>query len=215
MGDPTGYGFHGDFVNGWDVPTLQRAVNECNDDSGVIELCPVFNLTTNDVANGCRVPPSVHEQTQGVLNKLPGCNDVQNGPGNAVQQSGCGATTTIGSPMWPYTDVTQSKKFAYIGCGYDTPGQARTLQGASTQDNTGMTIEKCIDFCTSNGFSIAGLEYSTQCFCDNKILDGRAPTPGLVGGCTMPCSGNNQEICGAAGLLSLYQKCSGSCTNIQ
>ena len=33
-GDPTGYGFHGDFVNGWDVPTLQAAVDACNDSSG-------------------------------------------------------------------------------------------------------------------------------------------------------------------------------------
>ena len=33
-GDPTGYGLHGDFLNGWDVPTLQQAVNNCTDDSG-------------------------------------------------------------------------------------------------------------------------------------------------------------------------------------
>ncbi|TGO48765.1 hypothetical protein BCON_0230g00080 [Botryotinia convoluta] len=217
MGDPTGYGFHGDFVNGWDVPTLQRAVNECTDESGVIEKCPVFKLTTNEVANGCRVPPSVHEQISGVLPKLPGCNEVQNGPGNASPQSGCGATTTIGTPMWPYTDVTKSKSFAYMGCGFDTPGQPRTLQGDSLQDNTGMTIEKCIDFCNSKGFSIAGLEYSTQCFCDDKMLAGRDPVPGLIGGCTMPCSGNDKQICGDAGLLSLYKKCpnSNSCANIQ
>ncbi|KAF5875032.1 putative wsc domain protein [Botrytis fragariae] len=202
MGDPTGYGFHGDFVNGWDVPTLQRAVNECTDESGVIEKCPVFQLTTNEVANGCRVPPSVHEQISGVLPKLPGCNEVQNGPGNASPQSGCGATTTIGTPMWPYTDVTKSKSFAYMGCGFDTPG---------------MTIEKCIDYCNSKGFSIAGLEYSTQCFCDNKMLAGRDPVAGLVGGCTMPCSGNDKQICGDAGLLSLYKKCpsSNNCANIQ
>ncbi|KAF7887425.1 hypothetical protein EAF00_009719 [Botryotinia globosa] len=217
MGDPTGYGFHGDFVNGWDVPTLQRAVNECTDESGVIEKCPVFKLTTNEVANGCRVPPSVHEQTSGVLSKLPGCNEVQNGPENASPQSGCGATTTIGTPMWPYTDVTKSKSFAYMGCGYDTPGQPRTLQGDSLQDITGMTIEKCIDYCNSKGFSIAGLEYSTQCFCDNKMLAGRDPVQGLIGGCTMPCSGNDKQICGDAGLLSLYKKCpnSNNCANIQ
>lgn len=217
MGDPTGYGFHGDFVNGWDVPTLQRAVNECNDDSGVIEKCPVFQLTSDATANACRIPPSVHEQVTGVMSKLPGCNEIQSGPANAVQKTGCGATTTIGTPIWPYTDVTKSKSFAYLGCGTDLPGQPRTLQGASLKDNAGMTIEKCIDFCNSKGFSIAGLEYSTECYCDNNMLAGRAPVPGVLGGCTMPCSGNNQQICGAAGLISLYKKCpnSNSCTNVQ
>ncbi|KAF7874305.1 hypothetical protein EAF04_002977 [Stromatinia cepivora] len=168
-------------------------------------------------ANACRIPPSVHEQVTGVLPKLPGCNEVQSGPANAVPQSGCGATTTIGTPMWPYTDVTKSKSFAYLGCGSDLPGQPRTLQGASLKDSTGMTIEKCIDFCNSKGYSIAGLEYSTECYCDNNMLAGRAPVPGILGGCTMPCSGNNQQICGAAGLLSLYKKCpkSSSCTNVQ
>ncbi|KAI9643951.1 hypothetical protein NHQ30_007302 [Ciborinia camelliae] len=217
MGDPTGYGFHGDFVNGWDVPTLQNAVNQCNDPNGIIENCPVFQLETDAFANGCRVAPSVHEQISGVLPTLPGCNGVQSGPANAVQQTGCGATTTIGTPMWPYTDMTKSKGFAYIGCGYDLAGQPRTLQGASETNSTGMTIETCIDFCNSQGFSVAGLEYSTQCFCGNSVAADRAPTPGLVGGCNMPCSGNNQEICGGSALISLYQKCSSSssCTNIQ
>jgi hypothetical protein len=217
MGDNTGYGFHGDFVNGWDVPTLQKAVTTCTDSSGVIEKCPVFEFFSNDVTNGCRVPPSVHEEVFGLLPKLPGCNGIQSGPANAVQQTGCGATTTIGTPQWPYTDVTKSKGFAYIGCGYDLAGQPRTLQGASVTSNTGMTVETCIDFCTSKGFSIAGLEYSTQCFCGNSFSADRAPVPGLVGSCGMPCSGNDEQVCGGSALISLYQKCSSSttCTNIQ
>ncbi|KAA8565056.1 hypothetical protein EYC84_010818 [Monilinia fructicola] len=156
------------------------------------------------------------KQFLGVLPALPGCNPVQSGPANAVQQTGCGATTTIGTPMWPYTDVTKTKGYAYIGCGFDTAGAARTLQGASLTNNTGMTIESCIDFCNSKGFSIAGVEYSTQCFCDNSILAGRAPVPGLVGNCAMPCSGNSAEMCGGPALLSLYQKCpsTNNCTNI-
>lgn len=215
MGDPTGYGFHGDFLNGWDVPTLQRAVNECTDDSGVIEKCGVFTLETDNFANGCRVPPKVHETITGTLDKLPGCNPVQSGPGNAVPQSGCGATTTIGDPMGPYKDVTNTKGFAYIGCGSDIAGQARTLQGSSFTDSS-MTVEKCVDFCNSKGFSIAGLEYSTECYCDNNILAGRSPAVGLVGACDIKCGGDNQEVCGGAQLISLYKKCQSGqdCTNI-
>jgi len=29
-GDPTGYGYHGDFVNGWKPETLKKVVDECN-----------------------------------------------------------------------------------------------------------------------------------------------------------------------------------------
>ena len=39
QGDATGYGLHGDFLNGWDVAVLQRAIDECNDDSGLVERC--------------------------------------------------------------------------------------------------------------------------------------------------------------------------------
>jgi hypothetical protein len=73
-GDETGYGYHGDFVNGWDVATLQKAVTECTNLSGVVEDCPVFEFFSDDVANGCKITPSIDEQILGLLSALPGCN---------------------------------------------------------------------------------------------------------------------------------------------
>lgn len=73
-GDPTGYGFHGDFVNGWDVDVLQEAVDTCNNPSGNLEDCPVFvgEMYTGSECQNCRVPPSVGEKVKGVLPSLPG-----------------------------------------------------------------------------------------------------------------------------------------------
>ncbi|GAO48344.1 hypothetical protein SAICODRAFT_31624 [Saitoella complicata NRRL Y-17804] len=98
MGDPTGYGYHGDFINGWDNSVLQQAVDECTADSGLIEDCSVFDLYTNQETRTCSNAVQVDEQIDGELSALPGCNPVQYGPNNAVPQTGCGATTqTSGS----------------------------------------------------------------------------------------------------------------------
>jgi hypothetical protein len=211
-GDETGYGYHGDFVNGWDVPTLQRAVNECTSDSGIVEDCHVFDFFTNDFANNCKIPPSIDEQVVGTLNALPGCNPASGAGPNAVAASGCGAPTSISAPENPFVDLTVSKKFAYIGCGFDTLG-SRSLTGPS-QDKPDMTIEKCVDFCAAQGFSIAGTEFSTQCYCGNSIPADRAPIPGLMGNCFMKCGGDPTENCGGAGTISLYQKCGATCQNL-
>lgn len=212
-GDPTGYGYHGDFVNGWNIPILQRAINECGADSGVIEECKVFKFFNDDEAQACKIPVSVHEKTFGVLPALPGCNPVQKGPAKAVKQTGCGAPTTIGKPILPYTDV-KSRGFKYLGCAPDIAGKSRTLPSNQLNDMEGMTVERCVDHCRTSGYTIAGLEYSQQCFCGNSIPQGRSPDPKRMGNCDMPCTGDDSQICGGAGQISLYQKCgTGSCEN--
>ena len=54
-GDPTGYGLHGDFQNGWDVDILQDALNTCNASSGAISDCPVFTNVTNQNGGSCSI----------------------------------------------------------------------------------------------------------------------------------------------------------------
>jgi len=211
-GDETGYGYHGDFVNGWDVPTLQKAVNECTNDSGNVEDCHVFNFFSDDFANNCKIPASIDEQVFGTLEALPGCNPASGLGANAVAASGCGAPTTISAPENPFVDLTVSKQFAYIGCGFDVLA-SRSLTGPS-QDTADMTVEKCVDFCAAQGFSIAGTEYSTQCYCGNSVPADRAPIPGLMGNCFMKCGGDQTENCGGAGTISLYQKCGATCQNL-
>jgi len=161
-GDPTGYGGHGDFFCGWNVTLLQTAVDECTNSSGKVEDCHVFNLTPDNVAEGCIVPSQVDEPVLGNLDKLPGCQTVDAGPATAPIQSNCGAVTTLSAPKQNYfSDLTSSLKWSYVGCGTDNYYN-RILTGAS-ESNDNMTVENCVNFCSSKGFSIAGTEYAQEC----------------------------------------------------
>lgn len=216
MGDPTGYGFHGDFVNGWDVPTLQSAVDECTNDSGLLSDCPVFanNLFTTKQSQACIIPPQVDEQVTGMLDALPGCNPVQQGPGLAsVQTCPNNKVATVGAYEQYFKDVTSSLKWQYVGCGTDDLS-TRTFSAASTSSNS-MTVESCIAFCSGKGYTYAGLEYASQCYCGNTLASDRAPVTGVLGNCFTPCTGDSTEYCGGGSALSIYQSCSGlsSCSN--
>ncbi|THZ01447.1 WSC-domain-containing protein [Aureobasidium pullulans] len=216
QGDPTGYGFHGDFVNGWDVPTLQKAIDECTNDSGLLSDCPVFDLFTTKESQACIIPPQVDEQVTGMLSALPGCNPVQQGPGLASVQSCLNTNSkvaTVGAYQQYYKDVTSSLNWQYVGCGTDSLS-GRTLNSASTSSGS-MTVETCIAFCEGKGYSYAGLEYASQCYCGNSVASDRAPVTGVLGNCFSPCAGDSTEYCGGGSALSLYQSCKGtsSCKN--
>ncbi|KAK3942820.1 hypothetical protein QBC46DRAFT_255473 [Diplogelasinospora grovesii] len=95
QGDPTGYGYHGDFLNGWDVDLLAQAIKDpsCGAETGGhIDQCQTFKpyFKPDDKQNECAsIKSTVDEQVFGVLDKLPGCNPIQAGPQNATMQS-CG-----------------------------------------------------------------------------------------------------------------------------
>jgi len=80
MGDPTGFGFHADYMYGWDKGVLQKAVDGCTcNDSGDPQCCAnkgIFTLKPSG-SQTCFVTNKVNEQTTGTLHKLPGNNPVQ------------------------------------------------------------------------------------------------------------------------------------------
>jgi hypothetical protein len=160
----------------------------------------------------CSMPPLVNEQIHGWLPSLPGCNPVTDTPTTVAN---CPANNgKVLGPVYTdiYTDVTRLG-WKYLGCGTDS--NSRVLSGASTSADD-MTVDTCIAFCAGKGFSMAGLEYSRECYCGNSIPAAASPAPGQLGGCGMRCSGNETEICGDSMRLSLYSKCEGgSCQNMQ
>lgn len=82
-GDPTGCGYHGDFMNAWDTKVLQEAIDVCTSPSGIVDECKIFDLYTEDEMHQCTIKPTVDEDVVGPLKKLPGCNPVTEGPESA------------------------------------------------------------------------------------------------------------------------------------
>ncbi|RXW18114.1 hypothetical protein EST38_g7736 [Candolleomyces aberdarensis] len=104
MGDPTGYGQHGDYLFGWEDDSLQRAMDTCTDQGGQPESCRALTVQSDSQINACKQRPVVDEVVEGqALKELPGCNPVQNGPGSAtmVNGAGCGGLTATNSNPGP------------------------------------------------------------------------------------------------------------------
>ncbi|KAF5340253.1 hypothetical protein D9611_007777 [Ephemerocybe angulata] len=98
MGDPTGFGQHGDYVFGWEDDSLDRAMARCNDRGDFPADCKELTVLTDDQINSCTQKAQVNEVTEGVyLPALPGCNPIQNGPDAATMISGCTAISTTGT----------------------------------------------------------------------------------------------------------------------
>jgi WSC domain len=91
--------------------------------------------------------------------------------------------------------------WSYQGCYID--GVNGRILGDQLADNAGLTIESCVQACAAAGYTIAGAEFSVQCFCSNVIYNGGALAANQAD-CSMACGGNSAEICGAGGRLSLY-----------
>ncbi|KAF2218314.1 hypothetical protein BDZ85DRAFT_311109, partial [Elsinoe ampelina] len=221
MGDPTGYGFHGDFQNGWDVALQKKAVAECVGDTGfgTIEECPILQANRNtQMGSNCpEMPPQVGEPVRGMLDKLPGCIRITDGPESATAADmECPAnaprpsiTRTVDSTPLPTANPAIGQVFGnafnkYVGCGNDSTGSPlRTLNAITTKFDK-MTVEMCQTYCASKGYRYSGVEYRNECRCDNAINPTAIFYPGvnMSSGCNMLCPGNQVELCGGANYMN-------------
>ena len=82
MGDPTGYGLHGDFLHGWtDQDRLNKAIETCTGPNGVNDANCSLNVGPNGPGESqpqkVEVPPPNEDVGEnGPLAKLPGDNPV-------------------------------------------------------------------------------------------------------------------------------------------
>ncbi|KFZ11619.1 hypothetical protein V501_04668 [Pseudogymnoascus sp. VKM F-4519 (FW-2642)] len=90
-----------------------------------------------------------------------------------------------------------------VGCTTDSQS-ARALANRITLPNEAsiMTPKVCTDACATAGYRLSGIQYGSECYCDNAIRNGYALTSL---GCTMPCPGAPSIMCGGSDRINLYR----------
>jgi hypothetical protein len=146
-GDPTGYGFHADFQNGWEKGVLEKAMApngylSCGNGCGQEDFEAYFgqeNVNRDDDAafKQCSANPEFSMLDTKPIDKLPGCNPVQQGPARATQATGagCAAAAATGMPSsGAGSNMTSSARPTSTQAGTsDGTGMGMTQQPASTQ----------------------------------------------------------------------------------
>lgn len=68
-----------------------------------------------------------------------------------------------------------------------------------------MTIENCQDACLSLAYTFAGVEYGSECWCDDELQNDAGPATDGEAKCAMPCNGDSEQMCGGPDRLNLYR----------
>lgn len=155
-GDRTGFGYHGDFMTGWEPSFLQEAIDTCTNPSGELTDCGLFTsngpLLSEAEQGECKFKMpgvlSAENALAKVMNQLPGGVRIQDGPQSATPPSdpidhftsliggivgGDAPATTTSSrvaPSTPTPSTTSSSDIESGGAFIETP----TLATPSTPD---------------------------------------------------------------------------------
>ncbi|KAK6066430.1 WSC domain-containing protein [Seiridium cupressi] len=89
--------------------------------------------------------------------------------------------------------------YTLMGCWTEGSG-ARALSAKSTLSSDSMTLESCASFCSA--YHYFGTEYGGECYCGNSLAS--SSTNASLSDCSMPCTGNAYQYCGAGSRLELY-----------
>ena len=122
----------------------------------------------------------------------------------ATATSAAGTTTAAATSSAAPTSAATGLPtgWSYQGCWIDNANGGRILINQQA-DNPQLTVESCVAACKGAGYTIAGAEYSTQCFCGNNIINGGAKATSEAD-CGMTCGGNANEKCGGPNRMSIY-----------
>lgn len=154
-GDPTGYGYHGDFMMGWDEKFLQSAVDTCTNLSGEIEDCPLFTIQDSTSYSNCNIslPAAIEqENVAGPASTLPGNPAIDAGPAYAdgAAAGKGGATTSNVAPTLSYSaGISLASSDSYVPGGIFAVS-TRPASATSTHSQTSIVVAPHIEIAKSS-----------------------------------------------------------------
>ena len=99
--------------------------------------------------------------------------------------------------------VTLPSGWTAQGC-YKDNVNPRSLSGITfAYWGSPVSSSGCVSYCASKGYSLAGTEFGSQCFCGNSMTKSAVVDASQ---CKMACAGAAGEMCGGAGTMSLFSK---------
>ncbi|THV02678.1 hypothetical protein K435DRAFT_775460, partial [Dendrothele bispora CBS 962.96] len=102
-GDPTGYGYHADFFNGWNPAVLQHALTSCTcNPYGDPTCCAAQGIFTLNQSSQCYISNTIDEKVFGNISTLPGANPVQ---APCYEDYVASETPAILEPVYTYTTM--------------------------------------------------------------------------------------------------------------
>ncbi|KAK3387810.1 hypothetical protein B0H63DRAFT_470957 [Podospora didyma] len=175
-GDPTGLGFHADFLNGWDVDVLANAATACQNtlvqngnrcQPGYTGADAVLRHMTNQgEAFACKLPSvSGEKPNASVLDTLPGCNPITDTEAAARSVFSCNggtAPSSVSSPSTTASTIVTSLTASPSTSTSPTTTTTTTTKFSSTPTQTGSVITIPVPGggsftdATSLGFSYVG-----------------------------------------------------------
>ncbi|KAI9666162.1 MAG: hypothetical protein M1821_004097 [Bathelium mastoideum] len=107
-----------------------------------------------------------------------------------------------GTPA-PTNYNTYAGNLTYQGCWSNQWPLTPLALPTKIYDNSSNSIELCTSACVGSGYTIAGLQNTTQCFCGNS-LNTESAVLVVDSSCLFNCPANSSEICGGKNRLSLF-----------
>ncbi|KAM7222882.1 wsc domain containing protein [Rhypophila decipiens] len=114
------------------------------------------------------------------------------------------SVTIVSRQVGPLLPSGQGR-YQWTGCFRDNEGRNLAHQVNNGAQQATNTNDQCQKLCFGTGYTFAGTQYHSECWCDNVIRRPESYTNDTLNRCTFTCTGDATESCGGdGGYVSLY-----------